>query len=102
MAYDLLNEKHAGDFSEYVDFCYSHQYDGEEEYAEYHHILPRSTFPEMRDDPQFIVRLRYLKYRNMPLQTVVSYTEGGFRKGMHMSSPKVKFYAYLVEIEKIA
>lgn len=55
----LLNEKHAGDFSEYVDFCYSHQYDGEEEYAEYHHILPRSTFPEMRYEPQFIVRLGY-------------------------------------------
>jgi hypothetical protein len=38
----------------------------------------------------------------MPLQTVVKFTENGFRKGMHTLQPKVKFYAYLIEIEKIS
>lgn len=39
---------------------------------------------------------------SLPIQTVVKYTENGFSKNQLRMNPKVKFYAYLMEIEKVS
>jgi len=49
-----------------------------------------------------IVDLSDLKIRNMPLQAIVKFTENGFQHNQLRLNPKVKFYAYLIEFEKIS
>lgn len=49
-----------------------------------------------------VLNLSELDYTNRPLYTVVRFTENGFQKNQLKLNPKVKFYAYLIEIEKIS
>ena len=49
-----------------------------------------------------VLNLNNLNMKNMPLQTVVRFTENGFQRNQLRLNPKVKFYAYLVEFEKIS
>lgn len=48
-----------------------------------------------------VLNLRDLKFKDMPLQTVVRFTENGFQRNQLNINPKNKHYAYLIEIEKI-
>lgn len=47
------------------------------------------------------IDLRKIENINQPLKIVVRYTEGGFRKNLKNSNPKVLTYAYLIEFDKI-
>lgn len=47
------------------------------------------------------IDLKNFENKTEPLQIVVKYTEGGFRKNQAVENPKAHTYAYLVEIEKI-
>ena len=49
-----------------------------------------------------ILNLNELNMKNMPFQTVVRFTENGFQRNQLRLNPKVKFYAYLLEFEKIS
>lgn len=56
----LLNEKFNKDFSEYVNYCLDNVYlINDDIYCEYHHILPRSKFPEYKNETWNIIRLKY-------------------------------------------
>lgn len=48
-----------------------------------------------------VLNLKDLKFKDMPLQTVVRFTENGFHLKQLKRNPKIKYYAYLIEIEKI-
>lgn len=48
-----------------------------------------------------VIDLAQLKNINQPLQVVVRYTEGGFRKNLKKTNPKTLVYAYVIEFEKI-
>lgn len=55
-----INNKFKKDFTKYVDFCINNKYEVEDEiYCEIHHILPRSKFPEFKNEKWNLVRLKY-------------------------------------------
>lgn len=47
-----------------------------------------------------IIDTRKIKYINQPLQVVMTYTEGGFRRNLKKQNPKILIYAYLIEFAK--
>jgi len=49
-----------------------------------------------------ILNLNTINFRKVPLHTVVRFTENGFQRNQLKLNPKVKFYAYLIELEKIS
>lgn len=48
-----------------------------------------------------VLNLREVNNPNMPLRTVVKFTENGFQRNQLKINPKVKIYAYLIELQKI-
>lgn len=76
----------------------------------HHYLMKKYEIPVKITDNSYCAGIQKLSAivcprdlcQNMPLQTVVKFTEGGFKKGMHTLEPKVKFYAYLIEIEKVS
>ena len=48
-----------------------------------------------------IINVGDIKYKDIPMQVAMTYTEGGFQKNQAVENPKVKTYAYLLEFEMI-
>lgn len=48
-----------------------------------------------------IINIEQLKIKPLNLQAVITFTQGGFQKNQAVENPKVKTYAYLLEVEKI-
>lgn len=47
------------------------------------------------------IDVRDIKYKDVPFQVAMTYTEGGFHRNQAVDNPKVKTYAYLIEFEKL-
>lgn len=47
------------------------------------------------------IDIENIKIKDYPLQVIIKYTEGGFQKNQSIENPKIKSYAYLLEVEKL-
>lgn len=48
-----------------------------------------------------VIDVAEIKSKDTPFHTVMTYTEGGFRRNQAKENPKFKIYGYLLEFEKI-
>jgi hypothetical protein len=60
-----------------------------------------SGYPQGLQKLTGIIDMSDVKNKEMPLQVVMKYTDGGFQKNQAVKNPKVKMYAYLLEVDKI-
>lgn len=47
-----------------------------------------------------IINMKQIQNKQLPIQTVVRYTDGGFHQNLKKLNPKILTYAYVIEFEK--